>query len=156
MKKTDVVIIGAGAAGLFCAAQLGQAGKNVVVLDSGKKIGRKILMSGGGFCNFTNLDVTPQHYLSQNCHFVKSALARYTNWDFIGLVAQYGITYHEKELGQLFCDEGAEQIVQMLFSFDKRLFLLKKLQIILKFRPLVKLTKHNIWLSQQAGFLCLP
>ena len=116
MKKTDVVIIGAGAAGLFCAAQLGQAGKNVVVLDSGKKIGRKILMSGGGFCNFTNLYVTPQHYLSQNCHFVKSALARYTNWDFIGLVAQYGITYHEKELGQLFCDEGAEQIVQMLQS----------------------------------------
>ena len=116
MKKTDVVIIGAGAAGLFCAAQLGQAGKNVVVLDSGKKIGRKILMSGGGFCNFTNLDVTPQHYLSQNRHFVKSALARYTNWDFIGLVAQYGITYHEKELGQLFCDKGAEQIVQMLQS----------------------------------------
>lgn len=116
MKKTDVVIIGAGAAGLFCAAQLGQAGKNVVVLDSGKKIGRKILMSGGGFCNFTNLYVTPQHYLSQNRHFVKSALARYTNWDFIGLVAQYGITYHEKELGQLFCDKGAEQIVQMLQS----------------------------------------
>ena len=116
MKKTDVVIIGAGAAGLFCAAQLGQAGKNVVVLDSGKKIGRKILMSGGGFCNFTNLYVTPQHYLSQNRHFVKSALARYTNWDFIGLVAQYGIAYHEKELGQLFCDKGAEQIVQMLQS----------------------------------------
>ena len=116
MKKADVIIIGAGASGLFCAAQLGQAGKNVVVLDSGKKIGRKILMSGGGFCNFTNLDVTPQHYLSQNRHFVKSALARYTNWDFIGLVAQYGITYHEKELGQLFCDKGAEEIVQMLQS----------------------------------------
>ena len=116
MKKADVIIIGAGASGLFCAAQLGQAGKNVVVLDSGKKIGRKILMSGGGFCNFSNLDVTPQHYLSQNRHFVKSALARYTNWDFISLVAQYGIAYHEKELGQLFCDEGAEQIVQMLQS----------------------------------------
>nr|WP_314739439.1 NAD(P)/FAD-dependent oxidoreductase [uncultured Haemophilus sp.] len=116
MKKADVIIIGAGASGLFCAAQLGQAGKCVVVLDSGKKIGRKILMSGGGFCNFTNLDVTPQHYLSQNRHFVKSALARYTNWDFIGLVAQYGIAYYEKELGQLFCDEGAEQIVQLLQS----------------------------------------
>lgn len=116
MKKADVIIIGAGAAGLFCAAQLGQAGKRVVMLDSGKKIGRKILMSGGGFCNFTNLDVTPQHYLSQNRHFMKSALARYTNWDFIGLVAQYGIAYHEKELGQLFCDEGAEQIVQLLQS----------------------------------------
>ena len=116
MKKADVVVIGAGASGLFCASQLGQAGKNVVVLDSGKKIGRKILMSGGGFCNFSNLDVTPQHYLSQNRHFVKSALARYTNWDFISLVAQYGIAYHEKELGQLFCDEGAEQIVKMLQS----------------------------------------
>ena len=116
MKKADVIIIGAGASGLFCAAQLGQACKNVVVLDNGKKIGRKILMSGGGFCNFSNLDVTPQHYLSQNRHFVKSALARYTNWDFISLVAQYDIAYHEKELGQLFCDEGAEQIVQMLQS----------------------------------------
>ena len=73
-------------------------------------------MSGGGFCNFTNLEVTPAHYLSQNPHFVKSALARYTNWDFISLVAEQGIAYHEKELGQLFCDEGAEQIVEMLKS----------------------------------------
>lgn len=114
MKNVDVVIIGAGAAGLFCAAQLGQNGKKVIVLDSGKKIGRKILMSGGGFCNFTNLEVTPHHYLSQNRHFVKSALARYTNWDFISLVANYGISYHEKELGQLFCDESAQQIVDLL------------------------------------------
>lgn len=114
MKKFDAIIIGAGAAGLFCAAQLGQAGKSVLVLDNGKKIGRKILMSGGGFCNFTNMDVTANHYLSQNPHFVKSALSRYTQWDFIALVAAYGIAYHEKELGQLFCDEGAEQIVQML------------------------------------------
>ena len=114
MKNVDVVIIGAGAAGLFCAAQLGQNGKKVIVLDAGKKIGRKILMSGGGFCNFTNLEVTPHHYLSQNRHFVKSALARYTNWDFIGLVASYGISYHEKELGQLFCDESAQQIVDLL------------------------------------------
>lgn len=114
MQDIDVIVIGAGAAGLFCAAQLGQAGKRVLVLDNGKKIGRKILMSGGGFCNFTNLDVTPQHYLCQNPHFVKSALARYNQWDFIALVAQYGISYHEKELGQLFCDEGAEQIVKLL------------------------------------------
>ncbi|OOH87942.1 hypothetical protein BMT54_09255 [Pasteurellaceae bacterium 15-036681] len=114
MKQYDVVIIGAGAAGLFCAAQLGQAGKSVVVLDNGKKIGRKILMSGGGFCNFTNLDVTPNHYLCQNRHFVKSALSRYTNWDFISLVAGYGISYHEKELGQLFCDESSQQIVDLL------------------------------------------
>ena len=114
MKNVDAVIIGAGAAGLFCAAQLGQNGKKVIVLDAGKKIGRKILMSGGGFCNFTNLEVTPHHYLSQNRHFVKSALARYTNWDFISLVASYGISYHEKELGQLFCDESAQQIVDLL------------------------------------------
>lgn len=114
MKQYDAVIIGAGAAGLFCAAQLGQGGKSVLVLDNGKKIGRKILMSGGGFCNFTNLDVTPAHYLSQNRHFVKSALSRYTNWDFISLVATYGIAYHEKELGQLFCDESSQQIVDLL------------------------------------------
>ncbi|OOF80269.1 NAD(P)/FAD-dependent oxidoreductase [Rodentibacter caecimuris] len=117
---SETLIIGAGAAGLFCAAQLGKLGKEVTVLDNGKKIGRKILMSGGGFCNFTNLEVTPAHYLSQNPHFVKSALARYTNWDFISMVAEYGIAYHEKELGQLFCDEGAEQIVEMLASECKK------------------------------------
>ncbi|AMW17630.1 NAD(P)/FAD-dependent oxidoreductase [Glaesserella parasuis] len=114
MKQFDAIIIGAGAAGLFCAAQLGQGGKSVLVLDNGKKIGRKILMSGGGFCNFTNLDVTPNHYICQNRHFVKSALARYTNWDFISLLASYGICYHEKELGQLFCDESSQQIVDLL------------------------------------------
>lgn len=110
MQNFDVIIIGAGAAGLFCAAQLGQAGKKVAVLDSGKKVGRKILMSGGGFCNFTNLDVNAGHYLSQNRHFVKSALSRYTQWDFISLVATYGIAYHEKELGQLFCDESSSKL----------------------------------------------
>ena len=115
-QYSENIIIGAGAAGLFCAAQLAKLGKSVTVFDNGKKIGRKILMSGGGFCNFTNLEVTPAHYLSQNPHFVKSALARYTNWDFISLVAEQGIAYHEKELGQLFCDDGAEQIVEMLKS----------------------------------------
>ncbi|WP_115072556.1 NAD(P)/FAD-dependent oxidoreductase [Canicola haemoglobinophilus] len=114
MNYSQTIIIGAGAAGLFCASQLGKANQQVTILDNGKKIGRKILMSGGGFCNFTNLDVTPQHYLSQNPHFVKSALARFTQWDFIALVAEYGIPYHEKELGQLFCDNSAEDIVNML------------------------------------------
>ncbi|MEG9532080.1 NAD(P)/FAD-dependent oxidoreductase [Mannheimia indoligenes] len=114
MQKFDVIIIGAGASGLFCAAQLGQASKKVAVLDSGKKIGRKILMSGGGFCNFTNLEIGAGNYLSQNRHFVKSALSRYTQWDFISLVASYGISYHEKELGQLFCDESSQQIVDLL------------------------------------------
>ncbi|NBI43682.1 aminoacetone oxidase family FAD-binding enzyme [[Haemophilus] felis] len=113
-KHSEVIILGAGAAGLFCASQCAKRGKQVTILDNGKKVGRKILMSGGGFCNFTNLDVTPQHYLSQNPHFVKSALARFTQWDFIALVTEYGIAYHEKELGQLFTDEGAEKIVAML------------------------------------------
>lgn len=112
----DVIIIGAGAAGLFCAAKIGQAGKKVCVLDNGKRIGRKILMSGGGYCNFTNLTVTPSHYISRNPHFAKSALARYTQWHFISLVEQYQIAYHEKEDGQLFCDESAQQIVDLLES----------------------------------------
>ncbi|MBE2895223.1 BaiN/RdsA family NAD(P)/FAD-dependent oxidoreductase [Spirabiliibacterium falconis] len=115
-KHYDVAIIGAGAAGLFCAGILGQAGLRVLLLDNGKKIGRKILMSGGGFCNFTNLDVSAEHYLCQNPHFVKSALARFTQWDFIALVNQYHIAYHEKERGQLFCDHGASEIVQLLQS----------------------------------------
>ena len=111
---SENIIIGAGAAGLFCAAQLGKLGKQATIFDNGKKIGRKILMSGGGFCNFTNMEITSGRYISQNKHFVKSALKRYTQWDFIALVAEYGIPYHEKELGQLFCDNGAEDIVKML------------------------------------------
>lgn len=112
--QTKITIIGAGAAGLFCAGLLGQKGYDVTVIDNGKKLGRKILMSGGGKCNFTNLDVEPKHYLSQNPHFCKSALKRYTQWDFIHLVNQYHIAYHEKEHGQLFCDDSAQQIVDML------------------------------------------
>ncbi|PWC15287.1 NAD(P)/FAD-dependent oxidoreductase [Brenneria corticis] len=114
MEQFDVVIIGAGAAGLFCAAQAGQRGLRVLLLDNGKKPGRKILMSGGGRCNFTNLYVEPAAYLSQNPHFCKSALARYTQWDFISLVNSRHIAYHEKTLGQLFCDDSAQQIVDML------------------------------------------
>ena len=113
---SEVIIVGAGAAGLFCAAQIGKRGKQVTVLDNGKKIGRKILMSGGGFCNFTNMEISAARYISRNQHFVKSALARYTQWDFIGLVTDYGIPYHEKEAGQLFCDNGAQDIVNMLQS----------------------------------------
>ena len=116
MEKYDVIIVGAGAAGLFCAAQAGQRGKRVLLLDNGKKPGRKILMSGGGRCNFTNLYTEPAAYLSHNPHFCKSALARYTQWDFIGLVNQYGIAYHEKTLGQLFCDDSAQQIVDLLMA----------------------------------------
>ncbi|GKX50801.1 NAD(P)/FAD-dependent oxidoreductase [Budvicia aquatica] len=115
-EQVDVVIIGAGAAGLFCAAQAGQAGCSVVVLDNGKKPGRKILMSGGGRCNFTNMYAEPAAYLSNNPHFCKSALARYTQWDFIELVNRHGIPYHEKALGQLFCDNSAEDIVDLLLK----------------------------------------
>lgn len=116
MERFDAVIIGAGAAGMFCAAQAGQAGCRVLLIDNGKKPGRKILMSGGGRCNFTNLYVEPATYLSQNPHFCKSALARYTQWDFIDLVGKYGIAWHEKTLGQLFCDDSAQQIVDMLMA----------------------------------------
>lgn len=116
MEKFDAIVIGAGAAGLFCAAQAGQAGAKILLLDNGKKPGRKILMSGGGRCNFTNMYAEPAAYLSENPHFCKSALARYTQWDFIDLVNQYGIAWHEKTLGQLFCDDSAEQIVHLLVS----------------------------------------
>ncbi len=116
MEKFDVIIIGAGAAGLFCAAQAGQRGKRVLLLDNGKKAGRKILMSGGGRCNFTNLYTEPAAYLSHNPHFCKSALARYTQWDFIDLVNRHGIAWHEKTLGQLFCDDSAQQIVELLLK----------------------------------------
>ena len=116
MERFDAIIIGAGAAGMFCAAQAGQAGCRVLLIDNGKKPGRKILMSGGGRCNFTNLYVEPAAYLSQNPHFCKSALARYTQWDFIDLVGKHGIAWHEKTLGQLFCDDSAQQIVDMLVA----------------------------------------
>jgi predicted Rossmann fold flavoprotein len=114
--KFDAVIIGAGAAGMFCAAMAGQAGSRVLLIDNGKKPGRKILMSGGGRCNFTNLYIEPAAYLSQNPHFCKSALARYTQWDFIDMVGKHGIAWHEKTLGQLFCDDSAQQIVDMLVA----------------------------------------
>ncbi|EPH0466025.1 NAD(P)/FAD-dependent oxidoreductase, partial [Klebsiella quasipneumoniae] len=116
MERFDAIVVGAGAAGMFCAAQAGQLGCRVLLLDNGKKPGRKILMSGGGRCNFTNMYVEPAAYLSQNPHFCKSALARYTQWDFIELVGKYGIAWHEKTLGQLFCDDSAEQIVTLLLA----------------------------------------
>lgn len=116
MEQFDVVIIGAGAAGLFCAALVGQQGQRVLLIDNGKKAGRKILMSGGGRCNFTNLNITSNAYLSQNPHFCKSALARYTQWDFIELINRYNIAWHEKNLGQLFCNDSAHQVVALLLK----------------------------------------
>ncbi|HEX6930287.1 MAG TPA: NAD(P)/FAD-dependent oxidoreductase [Gammaproteobacteria bacterium] len=110
----DVVIIGGGAAGLMCAIECGKRGRRALILEHANRIGKKILLSGGGRCNFTNINATPANYLSRNPHFVKSALARYTPADFLALIEQHGIAWHEKKLGQLFCDESAKQIVQML------------------------------------------
>lgn len=111
-----MLIIGAGAAGLMCAIAAGQRGRRVLVVDHANKVGKKILMSGGGRCNFTNTGATPANYLSANPHFAKSALARYTPWDFIALVEKHRIAWHEKELGQLFCDDSSKQIVRMLLD----------------------------------------
>ena len=111
--QVDTLILGAGAAGLFCA---GRCGGKVLIVDHAKAAGEKIRISGGGRCNFTNLDVTPANYLGENPHFHKSALARYTQWDFIDLVSSYGIAWHEKTLGQLFCDNSAKDIIAMLQS----------------------------------------
>ena len=112
----DAVVIGAGAAGLMCALAASRRGLRVLVVDHANKVGKKILMSGGGRCNFTNTGTTPANYLSANPHFCKSALARYTPWHFIEMVERHGIAYHEKELGQLFCDESSRQIVAMLLA----------------------------------------
>ncbi|MEL7687051.1 NAD(P)/FAD-dependent oxidoreductase [Citromicrobium bathyomarinum] len=112
----DAIILGGGAAGLFCAAVGGQRGRRVLVLEKAEAVGKKILISGGGRCNFTNLGAGPANYLSANPHFAKSALARYTARDFLDLVERYGIAWHEKTLGQLFCDGSAKQIVAMLLA----------------------------------------
>jgi predicted Rossmann fold flavoprotein len=112
----DVLIIGGGAAGLMCAIEAGKRGRSVLLIEHANRVGKKILMSGGGRCNFTNLHTTPASFLSANPHFCKSALARYTQWDFIAMVERHGIAYHEKELGQLFCDESSKLIVRMLLD----------------------------------------
>ncbi|HUN85673.1 MAG TPA: FAD-dependent oxidoreductase [Terracidiphilus sp.] len=112
----DVIIAGAGAAGLMCGIEAGQRGRRVLVLEHADRVGKKILISGGGRCNFTNLHCRAENFLSANPHFARSALARYTPGDFIALVERHGIRYHEKTLGQLFCDDSAQQIVAMLLE----------------------------------------
>jgi predicted Rossmann fold flavoprotein len=116
VTETDVVVIGGGAAGLFCAIEAGKRGRNVVVLEHADRIGKKIAISGGGRCNFTNLHTTADNFISSNPHFCKSALARYTPADFVSLVEKHGIAYHEKKLGQLFCDGSSRQIIEMLLA----------------------------------------
>ncbi|MFV0925805.1 NAD(P)/FAD-dependent oxidoreductase [Pseudomonas palmensis] len=116
MRSTEVIIIGAGAAGLMCAIHAANRGRQVLLLDHANKPGKKILMSGGGRCNFTNLYTEPANFLSHNPHFCKSALARYTQWDFIEMVGKHAVPYHEKKLGQLFCDNKSSDILDMLLS----------------------------------------
>lgn len=119
MKKTqtfDVIIVGAGASGLMAAMECGKRGRSVLILEQSKKPGRKILMAGGGYCNFSNLHIDPSCFLSQNPHFCKSALKQYTQWDFIELVNKHGVAFHEKTKGQLFCDTKEGQILQLLLK----------------------------------------
>ncbi|MCK4675496.1 MAG: NAD(P)/FAD-dependent oxidoreductase [Gammaproteobacteria bacterium] len=118
--KTDVLIIGASASGLMCAIEAGKRGRKVIVLDHANKAGKKILMSGGGFCNFTNMEVSASNYISHNLHFCKSALSRFTQWDFISMVNEYQIPYHERDLGKLFCKNSAKDILNMLLAECKK------------------------------------
>jgi len=115
-NKTDVLIIGASAAGLMCAIEAGKRGRKVIVLDHANKPGKKILMSGGGRCNFTNTEISASNFISHNPHFCKSALSRYSQWDFIAMVNDYRIPYHERDLGKLFCDDSAKDILNMLLA----------------------------------------
>jgi predicted flavoprotein YhiN len=120
MHVYDVVVVGAGAAGLFCAGVAGQLGLRVLVLDHSERVAEKIRISGGGRCNFTNRDVDPaaphKHFLGDNPHFCRSALSRYTPQDFVALVQRHGIAFHEKHKGQLFCDRSADDLIQMLLA----------------------------------------
>ena len=145
----DVLIIGGGAAGLMCARQAGLRGRRVIVLEHAPKLGAKILISGGGRCNFTNLHVVPQNYVSENPHFCKSALSRYRPEDFISLVKSYDIPFHEKKLGQLFCDESARAIVTMLVSeCEKASVVLKtnqKITSVTKEDAFIVTTQHEMY-----------
>src|ERR1700752_3061605 len=114
MRKFDALVVGGGAAGLFCAIEAGKRGRRVAVLEHAERVGKKILISGGGRCNFTNIHCGPENFLSANAPFAKSALAQFTPADFIWLVEKHGIPYHEKTLGQLFCDRSAADITNML------------------------------------------
>lgn len=120
MLKKEVIIVGAGASGLMCAIEAGKRGRNVLILDHANKVGKKILMSGGGRCNFTNYSIEPEHYISQNPHFSKSALTRFNQWDFLALIDQYDIAFHERDHGQLFCNNSAKDILEMLLAECKK------------------------------------
>lgn len=153
MEKVDVIVIGAGAAGLMCAIEAGKRHRKVLVIDHANKVGKKILMSGGGRCNFTNYYIEPSKYISHNPHFHISALSRYTQWDFIELVSKHRIPFHEKTLGQLFCDNKSQDIVDMLLAeCDKA-----KVDIQLKtpIHQIRKVNDHQFEIStSNTQFLC--
>lgn len=152
MKNYDVIIIGAGAAGLMCAIEAAKRDRHVLVLDHANKVGKKILMSGGGRCNFTNLEILPERYLSHNPHFCKSALKRYTQWDFIKLVNDYAIPHHTKTLGQLFCDHKASDIVNMLLAECAKYNVEIKLDTVIK--QIAKLDDNFQVNTQQTNYSC--
>lgn len=148
--KRDVVIIGAGAAGLMCAIEAGKRGRKVAVLEHAGKIGQKLRMSGGGHCNFTNINTSPEHYISRNSHFCKSALSRFTPDDFISLLKRHGIGYYEKEKGQLFCNEGSAAIIKMMMKECEK----AGVEIYLK-RRISKLNKQELFhvITERGAFL---
>ena len=145
MQKSNVVIIGAGASGLMCAIEAAKRGRSVLLLDSANKPGKKILMSGGGRCNFTNYSVDAENFISQNPHFCKSALSRYTQWDFLALIDQYQVPFHERDHGQLFCDDSAKDILNMLLSECKKFEV--KVQLNCKIQSIKKLTENEFQLT---------
>lgn len=149
MKKVDVIIIGASASGLMCAIEAAKRGRNVLVLDHANKAGKKILMSGGGRCNFTNYDVSSENYISHNNHFVKSALSRFTQWDFIAMVEKYKIPYHEREHGQLFCDESSKDILNLLLNECKKEKV--ELQLTTEINQLKQQSEHNFIIQSNKG-----
>ncbi len=148
-KQTDVLIIGASASGLMCAIEAGKRGRKVVILDHANRAGKKILMSGGGRCNFTNMNIEAENYLSHNPHFCKSALSRYTQWDFIALVNEHNIAYHERDLGKLFCNNSAKDILDMLLDECKK----AKVKIILdcKIEDIKKTDNELFTIKTSAG-----
>lgn len=153
IKQTfDVIILGGGAAGLMCAIEAGKRGRRMAVLEHADRIGKKILISGGGRCNFTNLYCQPENFLSENPHFCKSALARYTPADFIRLVEKHGISYHEKKLGQLFCDGSAQEIVGMLDAECRA----AGVQIFVKTKPLEVQQRDGFVVRSETGEFHAP
>ena len=149
INKTDVLIIGASASGLMCAIEAGKRGRKVTVLDHANKAGKKILMSGGGRCNFTNMDVDASNFISHNPHFCKSALSRYTQWDFLALVNEYKIPYHERDLGKLFCDDSAKDILNMLLEECKKVNV--KIRLNSEITSIQKLTGKQFTIDTVSG-----